>query len=240
MSESTLHRSFKGRQIHVPHSFEFANAAQREASGDYVSTDLYKLALQLDDKSLWQLTAVTPTWKEVGVQLPFEATGDLLFRGENGVLVRLPIGADGKVLRVLNGLPVWGSGLPPGAMIDWPSATPPSWGLVMDGAEYDRVDYSALFAVIGTTYGAGDGSTTFNVPNYRNLFRRGVPVGGTVGTYQEDEFKSHTHGMGFSWTINMPQSDIRYGYYFGNQQTEATGGTETRPKNMHSLPIISY
>ncbi|XXJ19992.1 hypothetical protein ACR42D_10685 [Desulfovibrio caledoniensis] len=110
MSESTLHRSFKGRQVHVPHSFEFANAAQREASGDYVSTDLYKFALQLDDKSLWQLTAVTPTWKEVGVQLPFEATGDLLFRGEDGVLARLPVGADGKILGAVSGLPGWVDG----------------------------------------------------------------------------------------------------------------------------------
>jgi microcystin-dependent protein len=44
-------------------------------------------------------------------------------------------------------------------------ATPPSGFLECDGAAVSRSTYAALFAVVGTTYGIGDGSTTFNVPN---------------------------------------------------------------------------
>ena len=98
MSESTLHRNFKGGQIHVPHTWEFADAAAREASGDYISTDLYKFALQLDDKSLWLLTAVTPTWKEIGKALPLEVLGDLLVGLANGVPGRVAAGDPGQYL----------------------------------------------------------------------------------------------------------------------------------------------
>jgi microcystin-dependent protein len=44
-------------------------------------------------------------------------------------------------------------------------ATPPSGFLECDGTAVSRSTYAALFAVVGTTYGIGDGSTTFNVPN---------------------------------------------------------------------------
>jgi len=132
---------------------------------------------------------------------------------------------------------------PPGTMLDWPSSTPPSWALVMDGAEYDRGDYAELFAVIGTLYGVGDGSTTFNVPDFRNLFRRGVPIGGVVGTYQDDAFKSHNHeiNMGTSGVTGETKLEINSNTkQRDNLSTLATGDTETRPKNMHVLPIIAY
>lgn len=47
------------------------------------------------------------------------------------------------------------------------SVAPAGW-LICDGSAISRTTYSALFAVIGTTYGAGDGSTTFNIPDYSN------------------------------------------------------------------------
>src|SRR5262245_346206 len=52
--------------IHIPHNWEYANAAAREAATGFVDADLKKLALQLDDSSLWILTAVDPTWVRVG------------------------------------------------------------------------------------------------------------------------------------------------------------------------------
>jgi len=153
----------------------------------------------------------------------------------------------------VGGLPVWtaNNAVPPGTMIDWPSETPPDWALVMDGAEYDRGDYAELFAVIGTLYGVGDGSTTFNVPDQRGRFRRGVPTGGTVGTYQNDAFKAHTHlvvqnfegnihhtypGSFESW--NYPRKDAENNY--GPLYTGSTGDSETLPKNIHMLPVIAY
>ncbi|MGE5495102.1 MAG: phage tail protein [Burkholderiales bacterium] len=54
-----------------------------------------------------------------------------------------------------------------GAIFMWGSDKPPKGCLLCDGAEYSRTEYSQLFNVIGTTYGAGDGSTTFNVPDMR-------------------------------------------------------------------------
>lgn len=52
-----------------------------------------------------------------------------------------------------------------GQIIDWPTATAPVGFLEADGSAISRDTYSALFAVIGTTFGAGDGTTTFNLPD---------------------------------------------------------------------------
>jgi hypothetical protein len=49
--------------IHVTHNWEYANITARQAATGFVSADLYKFAVQLDDKTIWMLTATTPTWK---------------------------------------------------------------------------------------------------------------------------------------------------------------------------------
>jgi len=63
--------------------------------------------------------------------------------------------------------------VPTGGMMMWGTATAPTGYLLCNGAAVSRSTYSALFAVVGTAYGAGDGSTTFNVPDFRDRF----PVG---------------------------------------------------------------
>jgi len=60
-----------------------------------------------------------------------------------------------------------------GTILPWSTVTPPSGFLECDGAAGSRTTYAALFAVIGTTYGVGDGSTTFNVPNLQD----NIPMG---------------------------------------------------------------
>lgn len=68
----------------------------------------------------------------------------------------------------------------------------PSGWLKANGADVSRTAYAALFAAIGTTFGAGDGSTTFNLPDMRGMFQRGwddgagVDVGRAFGSYQAD------------------------------------------------------
>jgi hypothetical protein len=59
--------------IHVPHAWEYADAATRSGAGGFVSTDVGKLARQLDDNSLWMLTSTAPIWKRVAsdVGMPF-------------------------------------------------------------------------------------------------------------------------------------------------------------------------
>ena len=59
------------------------------------------------------------------------------------------------------------------------STTPQGW-LLCDGSAVSRTDYAALYAVIGTTYGAGDGSSTFNLPNLVDKFVEGSATAGTV------------------------------------------------------------
>ena len=71
--------------------------------------------------------------------------------------------------------------------------------LFCDGAPISRVTYSVLYGKIGTTYGAGDGTTTFNKPDWRGVFMRGLDSGRgldpsrVAGSLQTDDVKSHTH-----------------------------------------------
>ncbi|WP_175869335.1 phage tail protein [Bartonella gabonensis] len=75
----------------------------------------------------------------------------------------------------------------------------PSGWLLCDGKEYSRKSYANLFAVLGETWGKGDGQTTFNVPDLRGMFLRGLDSGKEIdkgrrlGSRQEESFKAHTH-----------------------------------------------
>jgi hypothetical protein len=55
--------------------------------------------------------------------------------------------------------------VPAGTIVAWAGATAPSGYLICDGSNISRATYAAVFAICGTTYGVGDGSTTFNIPN---------------------------------------------------------------------------
>ena len=59
-------------------------------------------------------------------------------------------------------------GVPPGAIMDFAMPNPPAGWLTCDGQAVSRTVYAALFAAISTTWGAGDGTTTFQLPNFRN------------------------------------------------------------------------
>lgn len=86
-----------------------------------------------------------------------------------------------------------------GSIKMWPVNTPPAGWLKRNGAALSRTTYAALFAVIGTTFGAGDGSTTFNLPDDRaNVDRgwddgRGLDSGRAFGSEQTGQNASHTH-----------------------------------------------
>lgn len=89
--------------------------------------------------------------------------------------------------------------VPAGAVIYRASNSVPDGYLKANGAEVSRATYADLFSAIGTLYGAGDGSTTFNLPDLRGEFIRGfddgkgVDVGRIFGSSQTDSIKSHTH-----------------------------------------------
>ena len=70
--------------------------------------------------------------------------------------------------------------LPTGSYIQFAGSQAPAGFLVCNGGAISRTTYSALFAVIGTTYGSGDGSTTFNLPDLTDRFLQGSTTSGTV------------------------------------------------------------
>lgn len=90
-------------------------------------------------------------------------------------------------------------GVPAGTIIWTARSTAPTGYLKANGAAVSRTTYADLFTAIGTQHGAGDGSTTFNVPDLRGEFirglddGRGVDSGRTLGSSQSDQNKQHTH-----------------------------------------------
>lgn len=106
-----------------------------------------------------------------------------------------------------------GSGLPIGTVIDFAGTTVPSDYLECDGSAVSRTDYADLFAVLGTTWGAGDGSTTFNLPDLRGRVSIGAGTGTAGGatahafasTGGDERMKDHSHTL--SRTTNVGISD---------------------------------
>jgi microcystin-dependent protein len=85
---------------------------------------------------------------------------------------------------------------PSGSITMWPTATAPTGFLLCAGTAVSRSTYAALFALLGTSYGVGDGSTTFNLPNFNN--RSPIGAGGlytaaqTLGS-KDAVVVTHTH-----------------------------------------------
>jgi len=84
--------------------------------------------------------------------------------------------------------------IPVGVIQMWPTTSAPSGFLLCAGAAVSRTTYSSLFGVIGTTFGAGDGSTTFNLPNYTNRMPYGTTIGATGGS-ADATLVSHSHTL---------------------------------------------
>lgn len=136
--------------------------------------------------------------------------------------------------------------VPSGAVFWFAANAAPSGYLECDGAEVSRSTYAALFGVVGETFGAGDGSTTFKLPDLRGEFirgwddGRGIDSGRSFGSAQADEFKSHTH------YVNGYKDDNPVNPTFGRSNgdpalgfnTGSAGGAETRPRNVALLACI--
>lgn len=152
-----------------------------------------------------------------------------------------------------------------GSIMMWGGNDAPADWKECDGSLLNRVDFPELFNAIGTNWGAGDGSITFNLPDLRGLFVRGRDggngldpdrdsrtaikpggsVGDAVGSFQQEEFHAHTHA--YQRLIQQDRGDLK-GNARGSfvdknfpQVTSGTapeGGNETRPKNAYVLYII--
>lgn len=78
---------------------------------------------------------------------------------------------------------VYGSSVPTGVINPFAGSSAPSGWLICDGTAVSRSTYASLFAILGTTYGSGDGSTTFNIPDLRSRIPLGVGAGTKVATF---------------------------------------------------------
>ena len=103
---------------------------------------------------------------------------------------------------------------PSGMISPFAMAAAPTGWLSCDGSAVSRTTYADLFAVIGTTWGAGNGSSTFTLPDLRGAFLRGTGSHGTsnmadgndfagpaVGSFENDQMQGHKH------TINVSNGD---------------------------------
>lgn len=149
--------------------------------------------------------------------------------------------------------------VPAGALMHFSMDTPPTGWLKANGAAISRTTYSALFDAIGTTFGAGDGSTTFDLPDLRGEFMRswddgrGVDSGRSFGTFQDHQFQTHAHSFRggasiFSRSSGRYQDIVTANVHDGDAPlrtvpssvVSGNRGAETRPRNIAMLACIKY
>jgi len=163
------------------------------------------------------------------------------------------------------GVAVDGISIPAGSIFMFPTDNPPTGFLECDGSAISRTTYADLFAFIGISYGSGDGTTTFNIPDYRGTFLRSADhgagidpdslvrqdrgdgtIGDFVGTTQPDIVGNHEHNLHTNGMAGGVVGPTQGGLHAGGGKinsgtTPKTGmGSETRPKNISVLCCIAY
>ena len=138
----------------------------------------------------------------------------------------------------------------PGEVRYFALAIAPAGWMVADGSLYRSVDYPELFAAIGTTFGSGSpffADLDFTIPDLRGEFirgldlGRGIDAGRVLGSAQTDDFKSHTHPLNLPAYSGGATPNLDANGGSGQNYTSgATGGIETRPRNVALLPCICY
>lgn len=148
-----------------------------------------------------------------------------------------------------------------GSVAMFARSTPPAGWLKANGALVSRTTYAALFGAIGTAFGAGDGATTFALPDLRGEFwrgwddGRGADSGRAFGSAQAQNVQPHMHSLPGNILVgSMGSSGLNTGVAGGSAYsvvgqiadtgaswwTGSTGTTETRPRNIALLACIKY
>lgn len=171
----------------------------------------------------------------------FTAKGQVLSATAASTPAVLGAGTNGHVLIASSGQATglrWAEYMPTGTVLPWAggSNTVPAEFLFCTGQAVSRTTYATLFGVIGVIYGAGDGSTTFNVPDLRTRVPAGhhatdpdfQVLGSMAGektvTLTEAQMPSHTHG----WNKANPGSTTETSFDFPrHHRTTANGGEKT-------------
>jgi len=140
---------------------------------------------------------------------------------------------------------VFNNSLPSGCLMMWATGSAPTGWLLCQGQAVSRSTYSSLFGAIGTTFGSGDGSSTFNLPDYRNR----MPVGagslysvGSTGGSKDAIVVDHTHtlsGGSVSGTfVTAVSTNTSYNYEPGFGQTGVTSVSTTTGSPSYSNPTV--
>lgn len=133
-----------------------------------------------------------------------------------------------------------GDTIPIGTVAYFSVNTPPDSWLECNGQAVSRATYDVLFARIGTSFGAGNGTTTFNIPDLRGEFirgwdnGRGIDPGRAFGSAQGDTVGNHSHDQNVAGAADGFDNGP-YGTSGTNQVADAS---ETRPRNVALLACI--
>jgi microcystin-dependent protein len=176
--------------------------------------------------------------------------GDSGSGGTKG-LVPAPAAGDTAAARFLSAAGTFAAAVPVGSITMYGANTAPTGWLECNGAAVSRTTYAGLFAAIGTVFGVGDSSTTFNVPDMRGEFARGwdnsrgIDSARAFGSAQADELEAHTHSVTPPAASDDTASGLTTTGTGGAEtitpyNTASTGGTETRPRNIALMFIIKF
>lgn len=144
------------------------------------------------------------------------------------------VNLDGSLSRVAGGTLYADS--PVGTILAYGGGTAPVGWLVCDGSVLSRTTYSALFAVIGTAYGSGDGETTFGIPDLRETIPVGVGENDTqtianhdvytLGAFKDDNLGTHNHNLIATTKATFNNAGVPVGISNNNTPTTATHGKQ--------------
>ena len=188
--------------------------------------DKDKIAFFLDGKPVYAFTELLSTWRQIEGSGPSDDT----------------VGPDKITNAAKNEI------TPIGTVSAFAGASAPDKYLMCDGSTISRTTYSDLYAVLGDVYGNGDGSTTFEIPDLRGEFLRGLDGGRgvdasrTLGSAQSDLLKSHTHQVQNVFSGGGTGDEENYVSNVTARRstidTLSSGGAETRPRNIAMNYII--
>ena len=150
-----------------------------------------------------------------------------------------------------------------GTILPFAGTAVPDGYLLCNGAEVSRTDYANLFAAIGTKYGAGDGSTTFAVPNLDGRVLQGTTNTGNVGNYLEAQlpnisghlidnfagsyginsdgaFSVRTNGLQNVGSVDIGSSGYFEFTFDASKSSSAYNGNKLQPSALQVLPCIKF
>ena len=207
-----------------------------------------------DANNLGLATKASPTFSGTvtsGGDIIMSGTGSLQLPA--GTTAQRPTGATGDIrfnsttagFEGYNGS-AWGelaNGVPVGSVFNLATTTVPSGYLECNGAAVSRSTYAALFATISTTWGAGNGSSTFNLPDLRGQFVRGWANtktntgddGRSFASTQSDQNKSHNHTITDPGHVHTTTFDNKKYFPGGGSTSVSYGGAGGYPADVFTM-----